>query len=136
MNRIAPVVLLGAVLSASACTSESNEVEDSNADTVVTESAAQNVMQPGLYAVGDGTQIYSRTRLSEDGTYSDLNDAGERVGGGTWEVRDDLMCFDPEGDDAESQERCWTNTEPDPDGSFMTTRVGSEESYRVTPLEE
>jgi hypothetical protein len=57
------------------------------------------------------------------------------VGGGTWEQRDGLMCFDPEGDSEDQQERCWTNSQPAEDGSFMSTRVDGEGSYKVTPLE-
>ncbi|MFL0356491.1 hypothetical protein ACI5KX_08405 [Erythrobacter sp. GH1-10] len=104
--------------------------------TDASEIVSVNLMQPGLYAVGDGTQVYSRTRLSEDGTYVDLDDAGEKVGNGTWEQRGELMCFDPEGDGEEAQERCWTNGEVDEDGSFTTTREDGSESYTVTPLEE
>ena len=96
--------------------------------------APANPMQPGLYAVGDGTQIYTRTRLAPDGTYVDLDESGAQVGGGTWQQRGELMCFDPEGKADEQQERCWTNGAPDPDGSFMTTRDDHSESYRVTPL--
>ncbi|MEM9084664.1 MAG: hypothetical protein AAGB23_01925 [Pseudomonadota bacterium] len=92
-------------------------------------------MGPGLYAVGDETTIYSRTRLSVDGTYVDLDEAMEPVGGGTWEQRGEEMCFDPAGDGEDQQERCWTNSEPGEDGSFMSTRVDGEGSYRVTPLE-
>lgn len=92
-------------------------------------------MGPGLYAVGDETTIYSRTRLNVDGTYIDLDEAMERVGGGTWEQRGEEMCFDPAGDGEDQQERCWTNSEPGEDGSFMSTRVDGEGSYRVTPLE-
>ena len=92
-------------------------------------------MGPGLYAVGDATTVYSRTRLNADGTYVDLNEAMDPVGGGTWVQRGEEMCFDPEGDEPEQQERCWTNSEPNADGSFMSTRVDGQGSYRVTSLE-
>ena len=92
-------------------------------------------MGPGLYAVGDETTVYSRTRLNADGTYVDLNEAMDPVGGGTWVQRGEEMCFDPEGDEPEQQERCWTNSEPNADGSFMSTRVDGQGSYRVTSLE-
>lgn len=94
-------------------------------------------MGPGLYSVGDGTQIYSRTRLSEDGTYTDLNDAMESVGGGTWRIAgEDEICFDPEGDGDDQQERCWRNGPFEEDGSFFSNRVDGSERYKVTPLEE
>ncbi|MEL6414093.1 MAG: hypothetical protein AAFQ15_04045 [Pseudomonadota bacterium] len=98
--------------------------------------AAQSVMQPGLYAVGDGNQIYSRTRLNEDGTYTDYDDAMRPVGGGSWAVRDALMCFDPEGDGEDQQERCWTVSGPDANGVIMSARVDSDERYVITPIEE
>ena len=90
---------------------------------------------PGLFAVGDGTQIYSRTRLSEDGTYTDFNEEMEPVGGGTWRPDGENVCFDPEGEGEDQQERCWRNDPPDEDGSFMTYRLDSSEQYKVTPLE-
>ena len=93
-------------------------------------------MGPGLYAVGDETTVYARTRLNADGTYVDLTEDLEPVGGGTWEQRGEQMCFDPEGDGEERQEVCWTNSEPDADGSFMSTRVDGQGSYKVTPLTE
>ena len=94
-------------------------------------------MGPGLYAVGDGTQIYSRTRLSQDGTYTDHTEAMEPVSGGAWRVTgDDTICFDPEGDGTDQRERCWQNGPPDANGSFISSRIDGSERYRVTPLEE
>ena len=93
------------------------------------------VPRPGLYGVGDGTTIYSRTQINADGTYVDLNDEGP-VGGGRWAWDGSVMCFDPEGDGENQQERCWTNGPVAADGSFMTTRVDTGQSYRVTPLDE
>ena len=71
-----------------------------------------------------------------DGTYVDMTTEGEEVGGGTWTTRSDMVCFDPVGENEDQAERCWTNDPPREDGSFMTNRVDSDESYRVTPLEE
>lgn len=99
-------------------------------------SGAPSVLQPGLYATGDGTQVYSRTRINADGTYVDLNDAMEPVGNGTWEQRGELLCFDPEGDGKDQQEMCWTNSEPQEDGSVISTSVDGSMSYTVTPIEE
>lgn len=93
-------------------------------------------MGPGLYAVGDDTTEYARTRLSADGTYVDMTIEGEEVGGGTWTTRSDMICFDPVGGGADQTERCWTNDAPGEDGSFMSTLVDGDERYRVTPLEE
>lgn len=93
-------------------------------------------MGPGLYAVGDGSQVYVRTRLATDGTYQDLDPSGAVVGSGSWSSLDEVICFDPAGDGEEQQERCWSNSPPDEDGSFLTTRDDGSESYRVTPLEE
>lgn len=93
-------------------------------------------IQPGLYATGDGTQVYSRTQLNADGTYIDLNDAMGRVGGGTWEQRDELKCFDPEGDGENQQEMCWTTSEPNEDGSFVSTSVDGKTSYTISKIEE
>ncbi|MEM7779028.1 MAG: hypothetical protein AAF697_01405 [Pseudomonadota bacterium] len=126
---------VAATLALTAC---AEGTEPAPAGDVADEIASQEPggMQPGLYAVGDGTQVYSRTRVSDDGTYVDLNDAMEPVANGTWEVRDETVCFDPEGDGEDQQEACWTNGPADADGSFMSTSVDGEQSYRVTPLEE
>lgn len=104
------------------------EEETAEATTGVT-------IAPGLYAVGDETTEYGRTRLNEDGTYVDL-DGETEVGGGTWTASEGTMCFDPEGDGEDEQERCWTNAAPDADGSFTSTRDDGSQSYRVTPIGE
>lgn len=98
--------------------------------------AAVQPMGPGLYAVGDETTVYARTRLAEDGTYTDMTEAGETVGGGTWSSSDDVICFDPEGDGEDQQERCWRNEAPGEDGSFLSRATEGEEVYKVTPLDE
>lgn len=90
---------------------------------------------PGTYGVGDETTIYVKTRLAEDGTYVDMDDSGP-VDGGTWRVDGAKMCFDPEGDGEDRQERCWTNGPLDADGSFLSTRDDGSQSYRVTPISE
>jgi len=118
-----------------ACAGESPMPQKQD-DMMMPEPEAPGVMQPGLYGVGDGTQIYSRTRLNEDGSYVDLNDAGEQVGGGSWRQMGDEMCFDPEGNGDNQQERCWIQGEPNEDGSFTTTRTDGSESYKVVPLSD
>lgn len=99
-------------------------------------SMAQAAMGPGLYEVGDGTTVYARTRLEEDGTYSDLDDAGAKVGGGSWRNEGDTICFDPEGIGEDLEERCWRNDPPEDDGSFMSRRTDGEQAYRVSPVTE
>ncbi|MEM1197365.1 MAG: hypothetical protein AAGH57_14775 [Pseudomonadota bacterium] len=95
-------------------------------------------MGPGLYALGDGTQIHLRRRLFEDGTYTDLNNAMEPAGGGTWRTAGGPgdICFDPEGDGPDQEESCWQNDGPEKDRSFTSSRVGGGGFYRVAPLEE
>ena len=93
-------------------------------------------MGPGLYAIGDGEAVYVRTRLAEDGTYQDMDEAGTVVGGGTWFSASPGICFDPEGDGEDQQARCWRNDPPNTDGSFRTQRVDGDEAYTITPLDE
>ncbi len=135
MNIIRFSLCLVAPLALVACGS-GQDMPTEEDDMMMPEAEAASVMQPGLYGVGDGTQVYSRTRLNEDGTYVDLNDAGEQVGSGNWAQRGEEMCFDPEGDGEDQQERCWMQSEPGEDGSFTTTRTDGSESYTVTPLSE
>ena len=135
MKRTRFMLLLAGPLAIAACSTQSDMPSEQD-DMMMPEPEATGVMQPGLYGVGDGTQIYSQTRLNEDGTYADLNDAGEQVGGGTWVQRGEEMCFDPEGEGEDQQERCWLQSEPSEDGSFTTTRVDGSESYTVTPIVE
>lgn len=98
--------------------------------------AETNVMQPGLYSVGDETTVYGTTRLNEDGTYVDFGESDEIVGGGTWRIEAETLCFDPKGDGEEEQERCWINEPASEDGSFVTSRVDGSQSYVVTPIAE
>jgi len=100
------------------------------------EGLAGAAMGPGLYAVGDETTVYGRTRLADDGTFTDLDEMGETVHTGTWKSEGDTICLDPEGDGAEQQERCWRNDPPEKDGSFMSRRLDGDAAYRVTPLAE
>lgn len=93
-------------------------------------------MGPGLYAVGDETTEYARTRIRSDGTYVDMTREGEEVGSGTWTTRSDMICFDPAGSRLDQAERCWTHEGPREDSSFAIGLVGGNESYRVTRIEE
>ncbi|WAT17871.1 hypothetical protein OZN62_13290 [Aurantiacibacter sp. MUD11] len=119
-------------LSLAACAEQPDEAA-AEATEVPAEEAGV-VIGPGLYAVGDETTEYGRTRLNADGTYVDL-DGDTPVGGGTWRTDGETMCFDPEGDGEDQQERCWTNGPADADGGFLSTRTDGSQSYRVTPIE-
>lgn len=136
MRKFGALAVVSASLLVAACSGQGEpQASDEGAEEAVAEAPATG-MQPGLYATGDGTQIYSRTRLNADGTYIDYNDAMEPVSGGTWEEREGLMCFDPEGDGEDQQEMCWTSSEPQEDGSVISTSVDGSVSYTVTRLEE
>ena len=135
MKILHAALICATSLGLAAC-SGAPETSDGDIPREPAEAASVNLMQPGLYAVGDGTQVYSQTRLNADGSYVDLDDAGEQVGGGTWQQRGNATCFDPTGDGEDQQERCWNNDDPNPDGSFTTTRDDGSESYTVTPIEE
>lgn len=90
---------------------------------------------PGLYATGDGTTEYSRTRLNPDGTYIDLGESGP-TGEGTWSAELDRMCFDPAGDEENQQERCWKNGKLDESGNFISTREDNGQSYFIRRLSD
>ena len=60
-------MVLATPLAVAACAAES-DMPSAQDDMMMPEPEAASVMQPGLYAVGDGTQVYSRTRLQKDGT--------------------------------------------------------------------
>ena len=134
-----PMLCLMLGVAACGASEERDQAEDIDAaeQAEMTGSAEPTgaVVTPGFYSVGDDTTEYSRTRLDADGTYVDYNE-GREVGGGTWTAEGAIMCFDPEGDGEEQQERCWENSPADSDGSFMTTRTDGSGSYRVTRIEE
>ena len=133
MNRYT-LPALGLAAALAACNSPTEEPEVIPEAPEAGEVTFQ--MGPGLYAVGNEDTIYARTRLSADGTYVDMTSEGKEVGGGTWQTRDDMICFDPAGDGDDEAERCWTNGPQTDDGSFTSTRVDNGESYRVTPIDE
>ena len=89
-------------------------------------------MGPGTFDIVGDNVVYATTELREDGTYIDSAE-GQEVGRGRWKVDGPQVCFDPEGDGEEQQERCWTNSPMSPDGSFVTTRDDGSESYTVKP---
>ena len=97
--------------------------------------AAGFVPVPGLYSTGDGTTVYSRTRLNADGTYVDLGEDGP-TGQGTWSFNQNTMCFDPEGDAETQQERCWTNGPADENGMFLSTRTDNGQSYMIKRISD
>ena len=89
-------------------------------------------MGPGTFDIVGDNAVYATTELREDGTYIDSAE-GQEVGRGRWKVDGPQICFDPEGDGEDQQERCWTNSTMSPDGSFVTIRDDGSESYRVKP---
>lgn len=129
------VAILAAALAIAGCGETTDEAEETEAPAEEVAEAAGMEITPGLYAVGDETTEYGQTRLNADGTYEDLAD-GEVVGTGAWATDGETMCFDPDGDGEEQQERCWTNGPADEDGSFISTRDDDSMTYRVTPIAE
>ena len=97
--------------------------------------AAGFVPVPGLYATGDGTTEYSRTRMNADGTYVDFGEDGP-TGQGTWSSNQSTMCFDPESHAENQQERCWTNGPADEDGTFLSTRTDNGQSYAIKKISD
>lgn len=93
-------------------------------------------MVPGLYAIESDAVVYSRTRLNEDGSYTDFDGGNNVVGGGQWSSDGAQICFDPAGDGENEQESCWINEAPGADGSFVTRLVDGDTSYLVRPLDE
>ncbi|MBX7457463.1 hypothetical protein K3152_04315 [Qipengyuania sp. 1NDH17] len=89
-------------------------------------------MAPGTFDIVGEDVVYATSELREDGTYIDSAE-GQEVGRGTWTADGPNVCFDPEGDGDDQQERCWTNSPMAEDGSFVTTRDDGSESYTVRP---
>ena len=127
------ISIVAAALAVAGCSEAAGEAEEAPVEEAAEPAVA--AITPGLYAVGDETTEYGRSQLNEDGTYVDMN-GEEVVGTSTWTADGATMCFDPEGDGEEQQERCWTNSAPDGDGSFMTTRDDGSQAYRVTPISD
>lgn len=131
----ARLAMLGPALFVLACTQQEHSDPADN-DGGAARAPAQP-MKPGLYAIGSADRVYSRIRLSADGTFSDLDDGLREIGTGTWrEGGPATICFDPEGDGESQQERCWLNGPPDEDGGFLSRRVNGIEHYRVMPMDE
>lgn len=131
--RLFLAVAAAAMLSACSDTGEKPTSSVVDASDDVAEPASVEIT-PGLYAVGDETTEYGRTRLNADGTYVDLN-GDKPVAEGTWTTDGAVMCFDPVGDDEDQKERCWVNEPANSDGSFISNRDDGSQSYVVTPLE-
>ncbi len=129
------IAIVAAALAIAGCGETTDEAAEAEAPAEEVAEVAGVAITPGLYAVGDETTEYGQSRLNADGTYVDMAD-GEEVGSGTWTSEGATMCMDPAGDGEGQEERCWTNSPPDEDGSFMTTRDDGSQSYRVTPITE
>ena len=54
-----------------------------------------------------------------DGTFTDK--LGGEVVKGSWEVAEDKLCMDPEGEAAEQQESCFALSRPDASGVQVAT---------------
>lgn len=127
-------LVAAAPLCLAACTQADEETPGdiaAEADTAVAPEFF--TMGPGIYDIegGEGV-VYATSELRADGTYVDSAE-GQQVGNGRWSVDGPKVCFDPEGDGEDQQERCWTNSPIAEDGSFVTTRDDGSESYTVRP---
>ena len=130
------ISILALAVGLAACSGAESETNLAGSETTAEVAPASGAaIAPGLYEVGDETTAYGRTRLNADGTYVDL-DGETEVARGTWRSEGAQMCFDPEGDGEDEQERCWTNEPAAQDGSFISTRDDGSQSYRVTPISE
>ncbi|MBX7540577.1 hypothetical protein [Qipengyuania sphaerica] len=123
--------------SLAACNSGAEDTQDNVGTEEATVQAPEFFsMGPGVYDItgGEGV-VYATSELRADGTY--IDSAGDQVvGNGTWTADGPNVCFDPEGDGEDQQERCWTNSPLAEDGSFVTTRDDGSQSYTVTPRSE
>lgn len=132
MKRI--VIAALSPLALAACgESVDGETTPGQADTAPATAIVQP-MVPGLYAIENSDRVYSRTRLHEDGSYTDYDGGDNVVGGGQWSSEGEKICFDPAGDGENEQESCWINEAPGADGSFVTRLVDGETSYTVRPI--
>jgi hypothetical protein len=77
-----------------------------------------NGSAPGTYEVTAKDGKKSQSVLNADGTYVDKDAAGKELAHGTWSVKDNKTCFDPEGDKGAD---CYAETAPGADGSFTAT---------------
>ena len=116
--------LLAAVAAlTAACSQEAEEAEAT--DEAVAEAPAATETAPmsaaemaGTYDVkmADGTTGVST--LNADGTYVDTDASGAETERGTWAMKDNKTCFDPDG---EAPETCFTDGPPAADGSWTST---------------
>jgi hypothetical protein len=127
--------LVFAFIALSACNQQAGPIEVEGKDEAEAAPAVQP-MVPGFYAIKSEDTVYSRTRLAEDGSYTDYDAGDNAVGGGSWTSDGATICFDPAGDGENQQESCWINDAPGEDGSFVTRLVDGDVSYVVTPLGE
>lgn len=125
------IASIAAILATSCGSSDGNDVSEDT--TAVAAEPDYYTMGPGIYDIegGDGI-VYATSELHDDGSYTDR--AGEEVvGQGTWTAEGAKVCFDPEGDGEDQQERCWINSPMSEEGKFVTTRDDGSESYTVSP---
>ncbi|MXO59562.1 hypothetical protein GRI89_08410 [Altererythrobacter salegens] len=92
---------------------------------------------PGAEWVGTYTEAGDNgatvtTVISADGSYTE-GDGAEMNEAGKWSMDGENVCFDPDGDGADQQKRCYSVTKPDESGKFTATEVGGDgRSIEVT----
>lgn len=120
------LLLCAAPLALAACGSEPAP-EPAPAETVSAEPAAPasaNGSPTGTYAATAADGTVTLTTLNDDWTYTDTTQDGDVLAEGTWAVTDGKTCFTPTGEGSETT--CYTETEPQFDGSFTATPDGGE----------
>lgn len=119
-------VLMAALAALSACAEESAEpatdatqaaAAEPAAAPAETELAVDELAGTYHYTLEDGTR--GVTVMRADGTFSDA--IGSEVVEGSWDVADDKLCMDPEGDAAEQKESCFALSRPDAQGVQIAT---------------
>ena len=114
MRNLVLFAALGVALAGCDQAAEEADEPATSVAPAVTEAAAETMA--GTYEfVVDG--IKTTAVLDPDGTYTDSTD-GTVTETGTWMEMDGKTCFDPKG---EADETCYTSTEPDAEGVFVTT---------------
>lgn len=128
------LILMAAPLALVACAQEAAVeepvVEEEVAAPEAAMTTANGTATPMSASVSwsDGSQ--GMATLNADGTYQDLDADGAVVAEGTWAVTDGKTCFSPTTEGVEAM--CWTESEPNEDGSFTATSDAGDE-VTVTP---
>lgn len=78
----------------------------------------QAELPAGIYTVDYGDGDVREFTMNEDGTWAGTTSKGEPVSG-TYEDVEGKTCFSADGDD--SDPTCWSDSEPNEDGTFVST---------------